>query len=271
MRQGKATIMDADTAKQAARLLAKARNSGERLERLPESCRPRDAAEAYAIQIALLHEIGDSLAGWKVAVSPERRLLIGMLVRSRVFATGGRIDSRLLAMRGVEAEIAFRFDRSLPPRDQPYGREEVVDAVTALPVIEIVDTRFTSYGRTPVIERAADFMSNGALVTGAARSDWRGFDLSALEAYVAVDGREVVRRVGGHPSRDPLVPAIALVDHLRLSAGVLAGMIVTTGTYTGMELAPACCAIEAGFTGFGATTCDLVLEIQAPETRGQPL
>jgi len=250
--------MDVEAIKTAASLLARAWRTGERLERLPESCRPRDAAETYAIQAALLDAIGDSLAGWKIAASPEHGLLIGMIARSRVFADGAAIDTKPFSMRGVEAEIAFRFDRALPPRDQPYTREDVAEAATALPAIELVDTRFASYDGTPAIERAADFMSNGALVTGAARADWRGFDLSALEAYVAIDGRDDVRRVGGHPARDPLVPTIALVNQLRRSTGVAAGMIVTAGSYTGMTLAPARGAIEAGFSGFGATTCRLV-------------
>lgn len=250
--------MDPGAIAEAARLLARARRSGEPLERLPEFCRPRDAAEAYAIEIALLDEIGDSLAGWKVALSPTDGLLIGLLARSRVFESGAQIPSDLFSMRGIEAEIAFRFDRSLPPRAAPYAREEIERAVTALPAIEIVDTRFASYDSTPVIERVADFMSNGAFVTGAARADWRGFDLGELEAHVAIDGQEVIRRVGGHPSRDPLIPAIALVNQLRLSTGASEGMVATTGTFTGMHLVPARRAIEAGFQNFGVVTFVLI-------------
>jgi 2-keto-4-pentenoate hydratase len=253
--------MNVEVIKTAADLLARAWRTGERLERLPEPCRPRDAAEAFAVQAAFVDAIGDSLAGWKVAASPEHGLLIGMIVRSRVFADGAAIDTKPFSIRGLEAEIAFRFDRTLPPREHLYTREDVADAVTALPAIEIVDTRFASYEGTPAIERAADFMSNGALVTGAVRADWRDFDPSALEAFVAIDGRDQVRRVGGHPARDPLIPTIALVNQLQRSTGVAAGMIVTAGSFTGMTLAPAHCSVEAGFSGFGATRCKLVGEI----------
>jgi 2-keto-4-pentenoate hydratase len=245
--------MDTRAIRQAAQLLANARRSGEPLNRLPPDSRPQNA-EAYAIQLALVEEIGDSVAGWKVAMSRDYGLLVGILVRSRIFENGAEISSNLFSMLGVEAEIAFRFDRPLPPRDRAYERAEVAAAVTALPAIEIVDTRFATYDGAPVIERAADFMSNGGLVTGLARKDWRSFDLERLEASVAIDGVEIVRRVGGHASRDPLVPAIALVNQLRLSGGAPAGMVVTTGTYTGLEYARGDSAVRVGFEGFGGAT-----------------
>ena len=249
--------MEPRAIRRAARLLAAARLSGERLSRLPETCRPRDGDEAYAIELALVDEIGESIAGWKVAVSPEHGMLAGVIVRSRLCASGAEIDASRYAMRGAEAEVAFRFDRALPPRQRDYARDEVADAATALVGLEIVDTRFASYERTPLIDRAADFMSNGAFVVGEPRSDWRRFDLSELEAYVAVDGEDVARRRGGHPSRDPLVPAVALVNKLRSGAGVPAGSIVTTGSYVGMPLAPPRCFVEAGFTQFGSARCRL--------------
>ena len=161
-------------------------------------------------------------------------------------------------MRGVEAEIAFRFVTPLAPRASPYTRADVEASVTALPAIEIVDTRFASYESTPMIERTADFMSNGALVMGDARADWRAFDLANIEVRVAIDGREILRRVGGHPSRDPLLPAIALVNQLRQSTGIAEGTVVTTGSYSGMHLAPLRCAIEIGFAKVGAAACELV-------------
>ena len=249
--------MEARAIRRAARLLAAARLSGEPLSRLPEACRPRDGDEAYAIELALVDELSESVADWKVAASPEHGTLIGVIVGSRLYASGAEIDASRYAMRGAEAEVAFRFDRALPPRERDYARDEVADAATALVGLEIVDTRFASYEGTPLIERVADFMSNGAFVVGEPRSDWRRFDLSELEAYVAIDGQDIARRRGGHPTRDPLIPAVALVNKLRFGAGVPAGSIVTTGSYVGMPLAPPRCFVEAGFTQFGSARCRL--------------
>ncbi len=243
--------MDARAIEQAARLLARAWRSGERLERLPDECRPRDGVEAAAIQAAILAELGETVAGWKVSLSPKTGLMVGLLPRSRGFADGAIIDAGPFSMLGIEAEVAFRFDRDLPPREEAYERAEIEAAVTAFPAIEIVDTRFQSYERAHPLDRAADFISHGAFVAGPAREDWRTFDLENIEASVTINGVERVRRSGGHPSRDPLLPAIALVNHLRLSTGAPAGAFVTTGTYTGLELASAGDAIEARFEGFG--------------------
>jgi 2-keto-4-pentenoate hydratase len=244
--------MDAQAIEQAAHMLAKAWRSKQPLERLPEQCRPRDGAEALAIQAAALAELGETVAGWKAAILPERGLMIGLVPRSRVFADGAAIPSGMFSMLGIEAEIAFRFDRSLPPREAPYERGEIEDAVTAFPAIELVDTRFPSYERAHFYDRAADFLSNGGFVAGPAREDWQAFDLEDIEASVTIDGEERVRRSGGHASRDPLLPAIALVNHLRLTTGAPAGAFVTTGTYTGLERAEPNSAVEASFEGFGS-------------------
>lgn len=249
--------MEIENIREAAHRLAHARQTGELIPRLPEACRPQDATEAYAIQLALLVELGETLAGWKVALSPDHGLMAGLLVASRVFPAGAAIDASRFSMRGVEIEVAFHFDRAFAPRADDYERTEIEQGLTALTGVEIVDTRFTSYDDTPALERMADFLANGAYVTGPAHTDWREFDLQQLEAYVAFDGREQVRRAGGHPSNDPLLPAIALVNRLRQSTGVSEGMIVTTGSYTGMSLAPPACNISAGFVGFGEVACRL--------------
>ena len=250
------TAMDRDAIDRAAKLLDKARRTGKRLDRLPETSRPRSAVEAYAIQLATVAEMGDSMAGWKVAASAEYGLLIGILVRSRVFEDEAAISSAArMSMRGVEAEIAFRFDQTLPPRELTYERADVEAAVTAFPAIEIVDSRFRDYHGTPVIDRAADFMSNGGFVVGSARDDWRSFDLAKLEARLTIDGVEIVRRVGGHSAGDPLIPAIALANYLRTSTGAPAGMVTTTGTFTGLEFANVNSVVQATFEGFGSVTC----------------
>jgi len=249
------TAMDREATTKAARMLAEARRSGGLVDRLPSPSRPQNAAEAYAIQLETVARMGDGMAGWKVAASPEYELLIGILVRSRIFTDGAAISSAGMAMIGVEAEIAFRFDQALPPRERAYERAEVEAAATAFPAIEIVDSRYRDYHGTPVIERAADFMSNGAFVSGTARDDWRSFDLAKLEACLAIDGAEVVRQIGGHAAGDPLDPAIALCNRLRLSSGIAAGQVVTTGTFTGLQFAKPNSVVSAVFAGFGAAHC----------------
>ena len=247
--------MESQAIREAARLFADARTTGVLLDELPEASRPQSASEAYAIQLATIERLGESIAGWKAALSKEYELLIGALVRSRIFANQAAIASTGLAMIGVEAEIAFRFDVALPPRERPYEKSEVAGAVTAFPAIEILDSRFRDYHGASAIDRAADFMSNSAFVMGAPRDDWRSFDLATLEARLVVDGAELVRTVGGHAAGDPLNPALALANKLRQSTGIPAGHIVTTGTYTGLQFVEKKTAVKAIYTGFGEVDC----------------
>lgn len=236
----------------AAELLAGAHRSGERRERLPENARPRDGDEAYAIERAIAARLGETIAGWKVAVTPDFGVLAGILLASRMFANATAVSAAQVPMLGVEAEIAFRFDRALPARERDYDRGEIEVAVTAFAAIEVVDTRYRDYAGTPAIERAADFMSNGGFVSGDFRPDWRAIDLAGLEARLLVDDVEIVHQVGGHATKDPLIPAIALANYLRSWGGIAAGQIATTGTYTGLNFAKPGSTVRAVFAGFGA-------------------
>src|SRR5579872_2403798 len=120
--------MDRADIAHAVALLAHARQTGELLEGLPASCRPRDVPEAHAIQDALVAALGENVAGWKVGAREDGKVVRGAIVASRVFASGGSIASSQVPLLGVEAEIAFRFERDLPPRNDPYDYEEVASA-----------------------------------------------------------------------------------------------------------------------------------------------
>ena len=256
MRQATATFaverMDRHAIKEAAAIFVAARQSGAPIERLPERCRPDGPLAALAIQDATVRALGERVCAWKVSAPIEGVLMRGAILQSRIHDSPAHIPARLVPMLGVEAEIAFRFDTGLPARAAEYTYEEVAQAAIALPAIEIVDTRFRSYKDTPLLDRSADCISNGGFIRGAPRADWRQFNLGTIEAVLEIDGKEAVRQAGGHASGDPLLPAVALANDLRRSGGIPAGMIVTTGTYTGLTLAKPGQRVTARFAGFGA-------------------
>jgi 2-keto-4-pentenoate hydratase len=233
----------------AAHALAEARRSRRRLAALPDGTRPQSVADAHAIQDATVAALGESIAGWKVSVA-DGEVTRGVLFATRLLASPAQMRGADVPMLGLEAEIAFRFDRELPPRAAPYVRDEIAEAVTALAGIEVVDTRFASFADTRPLERLADFISNGGFVTGTVRPDWRSLDLAALKALLLINGKVVVEQVGGHVTRDPFVPAIALVNALR-TEGIPKGRIITTGTFTGLYTAKPGDRVEARFEGFG--------------------
>ena len=250
--------MESDAAAEAVRLLIEARRSGRLVERFPQASRPTSADEADAIQQSVARDLGERIAGWKVALSDQYGVLRGAILSSRLFPDGAEARASLMPALGLEAEIAFRCLHDLPPRDADYSRAEIEERVTALVGIEVVDSRFRDADSVPVIERAADCMSNGGFVVGAERSDWRDIDLSALAASLLVNGRPTVdRRIGGHATTDPMIPLIAFVNLRRAATGLLAGQIVTTGTYTGIARCKAGDHVEAVFDGFGRAALHL--------------
>jgi 2-keto-4-pentenoate hydratase len=128
----------------------------------------------------------------------------------------------------------------------------VAEAAAALAAIEIVDTRFRSYQDTPLLDRCADCVSNGGFVRGTPRADWHQFDLAMIEVTLLIDDAVAVRRSGGHAAGDPLLPAVALANDLRRHGGLPPGIIITTGTYTGLTYVKPGQLVTARFAGFGA-------------------
>jgi 2-keto-4-pentenoate hydratase len=244
--------MNTSANQEAARLLIEARRTGNLLDALPASCRPQTLDDAHAIQEATIAGLGESVAGWKIGWPVKEKVVRGAILQSRVFRSGQSVPASLVPLLCVEVEIAFRFDRDLPPRPAPYSYAEVAEAVTALVAIEIVDSRYKSYRDAPLIERIADCVSNGGFVMGSIQPRWREFDLATLEASLVIDGETVVRSTGGHVARDPLLPAVALVNDLRERDGVRAGQVMTTGTYTGLNYAKPGQSVAGVFAGFGS-------------------
>ncbi len=243
--------MDHNSIERAAADACRRQPAGPPDQSLPDAAHPRTLAEAHAIQDALVAALDQSVAGWKVSVGKDGEVMRGVILGSRLLQSPAELPATQVPLRGIEAEIGFRFDRDMPPRDHDYRRDEIAAAVTALVGIEVVDSRFTSYRDTPVLDRTADCMSNGAYIIGTIRPDWRDFDLSSLKAVLRVNGKPEIEKTASHPAGDPILPAIALVNILRTGRGVTTGQIITTGTYTGLHFAEPGDHLVAEFEGFG--------------------
>jgi 2-keto-4-pentenoate hydratase len=241
--------MDRKSVDQAAEALASAWKSGKLLDSLPAGCSPTTVDEALEIQAAMIARLGETVAGWKVARPPSGEMLSGTILKPRLFANGARVPASLTPLRGVEAEIAFHFNKPLPARASDYTREEVEDVVTAFIGFEIVDSRFRDYKGAPLFDKTADLQSNGGFVVGPNIPDWRRKDLVNIEVTLKVNGEVKHQAKGGHPQKDPLLPAIAFANLRRQSGGIGAGQMVTTGTYTGMTFVKPGDAMSVHFEG----------------------
>jgi 2-keto-4-pentenoate hydratase len=236
-------------AAEAAGILWDAWAHGTRIPALPARCRPRDRAEGYAVQAALIRLAGVEVAGWKIAATSEagrRHLnvdgpLAGPLLASRLAGPGCTIELRGNRMRLVEAEFAFRIATPLLPRAVPYTFDEVKSAASSLhPAIEVPDSRYedvTAVGAAQLIADAA--CAWRATIGEPAGVDWRARDLDDHVVLVFKDGRLVTEGRGenvGGPLRALTWVANELATH---AGGLRAGDLVITGTcITPIPIAP---------------------------------
>ncbi|MEM7404660.1 MAG: 2-keto-4-pentenoate hydratase [Pseudomonadota bacterium] len=250
--------MDYADAFAAARLLVAHRRSGVRLEALPEALVPQTEADGYQIQDLTVTCFGERVVAWKIgATHPNSQASLGTSgpVAARLYSTGviegsATLPDRLL-IRGLEAEYAFLMDADLPPRDTPYSREEVINAVASVhPSIEVVDTRFTAVqaGATVI----ADSVGDSSWIYGEGTENVRDLDMRNAQVIMEVNGEAVVAGNGTQVLGDPVTSLMWLAnDHARQREGLRAGQFVTTGSCTGLYKAPEGCSARATFAGLG--------------------
>ena len=171
---------------------------GRPIDALPAELVPGTAADAYAAQAALVARLVPVLGpivGWKVgAPSPTAEPAASPLLADLARPSPARFGGPRLRLRGIEAEVAFRFGRSLPPRTEPYGEAEVSAAIHSMhPAIELVETRFWAWEGPPGLAKLADLGSNGGFCFGPGSTDWSSRDLTKPTVTLEIDGKRVVR------------------------------------------------------------------------------
>jgi 2-keto-4-pentenoate hydratase len=215
----------------AAGILAEARRSGRLIEALPVV--PASVAEAHAIQDRVAALLDDAVGGFKANAPEDGEPTRGLIYARMIRPSPARMAPAEVPHLGVEGEIAFRFTRDLPARDEAYTRDEVAQAVSVFPAIEIVSGRYRDPRGRPNLEQLADCTINGGLVFGPEIAHWSHIDLPNLHITMLVNGKPLLDKQGGHPFGDPLAAAVALAN--MMADGVKAGQIVTTGSWTGMD------------------------------------
>lgn len=225
----------------AATLLAVARRAGAPFDRLPADLVPPTIADAYRVQLDLHRQLAPergARGGWKIGcTTPVMQAYLGidapsagtLYARTIARGSGGFTIGR--TRLGVECELAVRLGADLvgaAARDP----ETVAQAVAAvMPAIEVVEDRYVSYPDLDAGTLVADDFFGAGCVLGAETADWRGLDLGAVSASMAIDGIEVGRGVG----RDILGNPLAALDWLAawadgLGAPLQAGHIVLLGS-----------------------------------------
>lgn len=245
--------MTAEAVSEAAAALLAARRDNRPLEALPPAATPADKAGAYAIQTEVARRIGPVTA-WKVGASaPDAEPSSAPIHAETLFFEVDTLPAGMFRVIGIEAEIAYRLKSDLPARDEPWTREEVLDAVGSVhPAFEICDTRFATYGSQGAFASLADQANHGALIVGPATADWRGVDPVNQPLTLDIDGERRIDVVGGNKAGDPirLLAWLANVG-AKPFGGLHAGDTVTTGSCTGtLFIQPGSRAV-ADFPGLG--------------------
>ncbi len=214
---------------------------GTQLEALPPGLVPATRAEAYKVQALLEGYSNVPLFGWKIAatsVAGQRHIgvdgpLAGRILAERVIADGGACPLGNNLMQVAELEFAFKIGRDLPPRAEPYSRDEVLATVESLhPAIELPDSRFRHFERVGLAQLVADNACAHRFVLGlAATSDWRAINLASHKGRMFRNGDVAEDGIGSNVLGDPRIALAWLANELSTCGETLkAGQVVTTGT-----------------------------------------
>lgn len=246
---------------EAASVFLEAQRLRRRLPGLPAHLVPSTTDDAEAICDAFGAGLPQPIGGWKVgAVDPSvpiklglERPFLGPIPESLIYQSGARVPWSDLMRPVVEPEIGLRLARDLPPRDRPYSRAEVADAIATLhPGIEIPESRLTDDHKLGALGMVADLDYAGRYVVGPAIADWRRLDLPAISARLLVSGREVARGVAAKAFGNPLDGVVWLANALpRRGTYLKAGEIVSTGSLTGIQRTKAGDTVVADYGPLG--------------------
>ena len=219
-----------------------------------DQMQPADAGTAYAIQDATAAALG-AVGGWKVgARNLQTTPTCAPLPASGLLSSGVHLSGAAWRLRGIEVEVALRLSRDITPDGPPItqaGWPAYFDAV--LPVIEVVESRFEERKAATALGQLADLQSHGALILGTPQPlDATRLNLREIDARLEISGQTPVHTHGANPAPDLWWLLSWLFDHCRQQGRTLrAGQIITTGSCTGMPLAPAGATVQGAIDGLG--------------------
>jgi 2-keto-4-pentenoate hydratase len=179
----------------AERILSAWRGADRPPAALPDVLRPRNLAEAYAIQEAVSLELG-AIGGWRICVAtPAAPLACAPLPLARVHPGTIRLLSAAHALVRAQPVLCLRVGQALPDYDAPFTGRQVLAAIeTASVGAEILAPRVARDGAADGLTAVADSCGHAGLVHGRSVSAWRnGAAIELVITRVAGRRRSIVR------------------------------------------------------------------------------
>jgi 2-keto-4-pentenoate hydratase len=234
--------------------IIEARKSGQRIATLPERQIPSNDAAAYALQDEVGDRLGMRYGGWKVgSTGPNKPPVCAPIFSADIVPSPAHILAWPGGLSAVEAEIVVKMGADLPLRAKPYSVEEVWEAVASLHVgIEYLEPRFADMRATPLLAFLVDGFGNAGLIYGPESQDWRAVDLDQPESWLYIGAQEKSHQIAGSPSGNPKPLLGWLANHCAQRGHMLkAGDLITTGSHTGIQIAPPGEPVRARFARLG--------------------
>lgn len=256
--------MDTLTRSKAAHRLLEAYTTRKPIAPLTGSHTDMTLEDAYAIQLAQIHELtsaGRTVKGHKVGLTSGamQRLLgvtepdYGHLLDDFFHLEHMPIPTDRFLQPRIEPEVAFVLKKPL----QGPG-VTVTDAISAvdyvLPALEIVDSRIKDW-KIGLFDTIADNASSGALVLGSTPTALADVDLRLGGAILHRNGTVVGTGAGGAVLGSPINSLVWLANTVGARGIVLeAGHVVLPGALCAMVPVAPGDSFTATFAGLGSVT-----------------
>lgn len=242
-------------AQQLAERIVSAYRGGALLEIKTIGAIPQSFDEAFAVQQRVMQALGD-VGGYKTAnAAPGEPVVLAPIPAANVRPSPARFKADEMRRVGIELEIAFQIERPLPDLNASNFEEALRASVSAVPVIEMVDTRLADVEGAPALLKMADNQSGFGLVVGVPVIEWSKLDLAQPSITLTVNGDQVGTTAGQVPGGDAFSAFAALVQVIGGHCGGLTvGQVVTTGSLSGLHWIEKGADVKGTVAGLGSVT-----------------
>jgi len=247
-------VSDKFNVEQSADLIAAAHQSLQPISTDRLGAGPQIVKDAYAVQSAVMHQLGPN-GGFKTGrPDPNQPSIMAPILASRIRPSPAHFVQDEMRLVGVEIEIAFGIDAELPVIGQSGYDEQLRDAISVVPAIEMVDTRFSDHEQATDLTKLADNQFGYGLIVGKPVKDFVDLNLTNPAVAFTVDGMQLGSTNGQIPG--PVDAFQVLKDFLEVvgdhCGGLRPGMYITTGALSGLHWVEHGVNVEGSIAALGS-------------------